>query len=102
MSRRRYLAQQIRHEETGELWSFEGVFREVLAEQRLVHTFHWWSDRGTDEGTSLVTIDFIPRGTGTEVVITHTQLRDAKHRKGTETGWEDVLSCVEGCLGQPS
>lgn len=90
--------QVIRHKETGEVWSFEGQFREVVPNAKLVHTFHWTNDRAADEGKSLVAIEFLSRGQETEVVITHTQLQTQKQRKGTQAGWLDILECVERCL----
>ena len=93
--------QQIRDKETGENWFFEGVIQEVIPNKRLVHTFHFRSDRGQDHGTSLVAIDFHERDGKTEVIITHTRL-PKEDRKGTETGWEDVLGCVEDCLAVSS
>ena len=90
--------QQIRDKETGEVWTFDGEFREVVPARRLVHTFHWVSDKGTDHGTSLVAIDFNDRGEETEVVITHTELRDQVVRDGTEMGWGKVLGTVAETL----
>lgn len=91
--------QQIRHNGSGEVWSFEGQFREVVPNVKLVHTFHWRSDAGKDDGVSLVRIEFVAHGEETEVVITHTELA-AAHRKGTTAGWEDVLRMVEQCVAQ--
>ena len=92
--------QEIRNKETGERWSFDGVYRELVPGRKLVHTFHWRSDRGVEDGPSLVSIEFVGRGPKTEVIITHTEL-DPATRKGTEDGWENVLTSVERCLSQP-
>jgi uncharacterized protein YndB with AHSA1/START domain len=86
--------QTIRNRELDEVWTFDGEFHEVVPGRRLVHTFHWRSDKGVDHGTSLVAIDFLAHADGTEVVITHTQLRDVEVRDGTERGWESVLADV--------
>lgn len=85
---------QIRDRNTGETFWFDGVFREVTSPHRIVHTFHWTSDRGHDESTSLVEIDLVRRGTQTEVVITHTQL-PAKLEAETREGWADCLREIE-------
>jgi len=90
--------QHIRDKKSGENWYFDGVFREVVPGRRLVHTFHFRSDRGADEGPSLVAIDFVPKGERTEVVITHSQLLPEK-KQGTEAGWNEVLEAVERCVG---
>jgi uncharacterized protein YndB with AHSA1/START domain len=86
--------QRVRDRDTGEVWTFRGEFRDVREPVRLVHTFHWTSDRGIDEGESLVEIDFVSAPGGTEVIITHSGLRSDKQRGGTVSGWDDVLDRV--------
>jgi uncharacterized protein YndB with AHSA1/START domain len=90
--------QHIRDQQTGENWFFDGVIQEVVPSAKFVHTFHWRSDRGTDHGPSLVSVEFVDRGASTEVVITHTRLSGAQEKKGTEAGWADVCDCVADCL----
>jgi uncharacterized protein YndB with AHSA1/START domain len=87
--------QQIRDRKTGEVWSFEGVFREVEPPTRLVHSFSWRSDRGAVHDESLVAIDFRERGPKTEVVITHTRLTGDDVVRGTEAGWIDICDLVD-------
>jgi uncharacterized protein YndB with AHSA1/START domain len=87
--------QQVRDKKTGELWSFEGDFLELVPDRRLAQTFHWVSDRGVDDGKSQVSVDFVDRGDKTEVVITHTDLPNEKEKKAAENGWEDVLDCID-------
>lgn len=88
---------EIRTRAGDETWSFEGHFREVVPDKRLVHTFFWRSGKGEVDGPSLVTIDFIAVAAGTEVVISHVGLNPAK-RQGTHDGWVDVSACVERTL----
>jgi uncharacterized protein YndB with AHSA1/START domain len=88
---------QVIRKANGEQWSFDGVFQEVEPLRRLVHTFHWRSNDGREDGPSLVAIEFFERAEGTEVVITHRRL-DAAKVDGTQTGWERVLEAVESCL----
>jgi uncharacterized protein YndB with AHSA1/START domain len=90
--------QEIRNRKTGERWSFDGGFQEVVPDRRLVHTFFWRSDKGVEEGPSLVAIDFLGQGEDrTEVVIAHSRLA-APSRDGTQSGWEDVLIQVEASV----
>lgn len=85
---------EIRNRDNGEGWTFDGVFEEVVPGRRLVHTFFWRSQRGIEEGPSLVAIDFISKGPETtEVVISHRRLA-ASSRDGTREGWEDILGLV--------
>ena len=86
--------QHIHHRTTGENWYFDGVFREVVPNKRLVHTFHFTSDRGYDEPPSVVTIEFTERGDNTDVVLTHTQLSDGKVQE-TNEGWAQIFPIIE-------
>ena len=86
--------QHIHDRTTGENWFFDGVFHEVVPNRKLVHTFHFTNDRGYDEPPSLVTIDFVERGAGTEVVLTHTQLAESKVKE-TNKGWEEIFGVME-------
>jgi uncharacterized protein YndB with AHSA1/START domain len=89
--------QHIHDRKTGENWFFDGVFHEVVPNTKLVHTFHFTNDRGYDEPPSLVTIEFTARGASTEVVLTHTQLSEAKVTE-TTTGWEQIFGVIQGLL----
>lgn len=86
--------QHIRHRKSGENWFFDGVFQDVVPGRRIVHTFHFVSDRGHDEPASLVTIEFTARGDATEVLLTHTQLTPEKKGE-TDAGWKDIFALLE-------
>ena len=86
--------QHIRDRNTGENWYFDGVFHEVVTNEKLVHTFHFRNDRGYNEPPSLVTIEFIDRGESTDVVLTHTQLSESKVKE-TEKGWSAIFEVME-------
>ena len=86
--------QHIHDRTTGENWYFDGVFQEVVPNRKLVHTFHFTSDRGYDEPPSLVTIEFTERGDSTDIVLTHTQLADAKVKE-TNAGWTQIFGVIE-------
>jgi uncharacterized protein YndB with AHSA1/START domain len=86
--------QHIRDRDTGENWYFDGIFQEVVPNKKLVHTFHFRSDRGHDEPPSLVTIEFTERGDQTDVVLTHTQLLESKVKE-TRKGWEEIFEKME-------
>ena len=90
--------QHIHDRTTGENWYFDGVFEEVVPNRKLVHTFHFTNDRGYDEPPSLVTIEFTERGETTDVVLTHTQLSDAKVKE-TNDGWGQIFEVLERMVG---
>lgn len=89
--------QHVHDRTTGENWYFDGVFQEVVPNRKLVHTFHFTSDRGYDEPPSLVTIEFTERGDSTDIVLTHTQLAEAKVKE-TNAGWTQIFGVIEGLM----
>lgn len=85
-----------------EIWGL-GVFREVVAPQRLVYVdsfadaaghvvppshYGMSAEHPTD---SLVTVTFTAEGTGTQVVIRHAIATAVQERAGTEQGWGEML-----------
>jgi uncharacterized protein YndB with AHSA1/START domain len=89
--------QHVRNKETGENWGFDGVFQEIDPGRKLVHTFHWHSEHGVEEGPTRVAIELTPAGKRTDVTITHSGLPAEKCRS-TEASWEDILNCITECL----
>lgn len=68
----------------------KGVYRLIDRPRRLVFT---WHSPATDQRETLVTVDFLPMGAKTEVVVTHEQLpEDARpaHSKGWSSGLEHL------------
>lgn len=64
-----------------------GVYQTIDAPRRLVFT---WNSPHAGQNDSLVTVDFLPDGKATEVVITHERLPEAA-RAGHTGGWTDIL-----------
>jgi len=65
-----------------------GVYRVIDRPRRLVFT---WISNGTEGGETLVTVDFLPAGQGTEVVVTHAQLPAGAH-ESHDKGWTSGLA----------
>ncbi len=90
----------------GELFTAVGVFKEVKAPERLVYTWDWEKDGsgaefGEVEGKpSLMTVEFLKRGEGTELVLTHSRFASVQsrdnHAKGWSRGVESFAKFVEG------
>jgi uncharacterized protein YndB with AHSA1/START domain len=72
--------------------TIEGEFREVHPPTKLVYT---WRVMPTDEGSSLVTVRFVPRGDATEVVVQHEQIATEAIRGSHEKGW---IGCLDGLV----
>jgi uncharacterized protein YndB with AHSA1/START domain len=65
-----------------------GVYQVIDRPHRLVFT---WRSHATEGASSLVTVDFLPQGDRTEVVLTHEQLPESEresHIKGWTSGIE--------------
>lgn len=80
----------------GAVHTVRGEYREIVPGRKLAYTWRWetWRESHAD---SLVTVEFKAQGTGTLVVITHTELPDdnavAQHTQGW-TGSLDKLVAV--------
>jgi uncharacterized protein YndB with AHSA1/START domain len=75
-----------------EYYEVGGVYREVVANQRLVFSWAWHS---TPERESLVTVSLQPDGDGTLLTLLHQQLFDQTARDGHERGWIGALDKLE-------
>ena len=76
----------------GEEHDVGGVYREVVADEKLVFTWAW---KSTPERESLVTLLFKPDGDGTLLTLTHEQFADEDSRNGHEQGWNSSLDKLE-------
>jgi uncharacterized protein YndB with AHSA1/START domain len=78
----------------------KGVYRKIDRPNRLVFT---WASPGTELRDTLVTVDFVPAGKRTEVIVTHEQLPESA-RPSHSNGWTSGLqhldeACQQGLLG---
>ena len=74
----------------------QGVYKEVVANRKLVFTWTW--PRTTPERESLVTILFKPDGGGTELDFVHSQHFDEAVRDGHQRGWSEAFVKLERFL----
>ena len=65
-----------------------GVYKELSPGRRLVFTWGW---DGSQEATTLVTIELRKNGAGTELTLTHTKFADEAARDMHSQGW---IGCV--------
>src|SRR5260370_589431 len=83
----------------GEFFTAVGVFKEVKAPERLVYTWDWEKDGSGAEfdevegKPSLVTVEFLKRGEGTELVLTHSRFATAGSRDSHARGWGTLVEC---------
>lgn len=76
----------------GEDHDVSGVYREVVANEKLVFTWAW---KGTPERQSLVTVLLKPDGDGTLLTLIHEQFFDDAARDGHQKGWSGSLDKLE-------
>ncbi len=79
----------------GEKNAVSGVYREVVANEKLVFTWAWDAAPGDQAYESLVTVQFKPDAGGTLLTLTHEQLFDEDSRDGHEKGWNGALDKLE-------
>jgi uncharacterized protein YndB with AHSA1/START domain len=76
----------------GEEHDVGGVYREVIANEKIVFTWAW---KSTPERESLVTVLLKPDGDGTILTLTHEQFFDGEARDRHEGGWNGALDKME-------
>ena len=79
----------------GEDHDVSGVYREVVADVKLVFTWAWKGAPPDEPHESLVTVLFKPDGDGTMLTLTHEKLFDEASRQGHEHGWIGALDKLE-------
>lgn len=84
----------LRSRETGkELWH-RGVFREVVAPERLVFTFAW-EEAGERGLETLVTIAFADEGGKTRMTFRHGPFQSVAERDGHRGGWTSAFDRLD-------
>jgi uncharacterized protein YndB with AHSA1/START domain len=79
------------------------TFREIRPPEKLVFTWAWekFSPSGqkiNEQDETLVTVEFQPRGTFTEVLLTHEGLTNAEARADHNKGWNGCFDSLEKAL----
>jgi uncharacterized protein YndB with AHSA1/START domain len=72
-----------------------GEYRELNRPTRLVFTWRW---EGAPVADTLVTVEFHPSGSGTEVVLTHARFATEKDRDDHLKGWTGCLDHLNTVL----
>ena len=80
----------------GEEHDVSGIYREVVASEKLVFTWAW---KSTPERESLVTLTFKNDGDGTLMTLLHEQFFDADARDRHNQGWTGAMDKLAAYLG---
>lgn len=73
-----------------------GEYTEVVRPRRLAFTWCW--PRSTPERVSLVTIEFMPSGAGTELLFRHDRFYDQAAADNHRRGWTIALASLDQYL----
>jgi uncharacterized protein YndB with AHSA1/START domain len=76
----------------GILRTKRGVYREVVAPERLAFTYAWEDADGNPGHEMLVTLTLEPQGPHTLLTLRHTGFEDVPERDSHHSGW---TSCIE-------
>jgi uncharacterized protein YndB with AHSA1/START domain len=79
----------------GERHDVAGVYKEVVANEKLVFSWVW---RTMPERESQVTLTFRPDGDGTVLILTHEQFFDEPARDRHHEGWSGCFDRLERYL----
>ncbi len=82
-----------------ELWQ-GGVYREVVANERLVFTFAWDQEDGRPGPQTLVTITFADHGRKTLLTFRQSVFDTQANRDGHRGGWTSAFDRLEEFLAQ--
>jgi uncharacterized protein YndB with AHSA1/START domain len=81
--------------QSGEEFDIGGEFREVIANKKLVYT---WHGTLTPQHDTLVTVTFAADGAGTLLTLTHEQFPDDAARDSHNGGWSGAIDKLEHYL----
>jgi uncharacterized protein YndB with AHSA1/START domain len=82
----------------GELYIAKGTYREVSPPHKLVCTWTWEEDEPALEHETLLTLEFAPHASGTELVLTHERFRNEESLRGHQDGWTGTLANLASVL----
>jgi uncharacterized protein YndB with AHSA1/START domain len=80
---------------SGEPYVAYGVYRDVQPVKRLSMTWQWEEENPQDEHESLLTLEFNPHGSGTELILTHEKLASVESRASHAHGWNSMLEKMD-------
>jgi uncharacterized protein YndB with AHSA1/START domain len=84
----------------GEVYIVSGTFSAVRPPEHLAFSFRWAEDDPALERDTFVSIDFIGRGTRTEMTFVQTHFRDDESRDNHRSGWTASLDNLAALLAK--
>lgn len=83
------------HHVGGNVHTVIGTYQLIDPPKKLAFTWNW---EGSPAPDTFVTIDFIPHGNSTEVIVTHEKFLDTESRDKHNQGWTGGLNRLERYL----
>ncbi|HUR86184.1 MAG TPA: SRPBCC domain-containing protein [Solirubrobacteraceae bacterium] len=81
----------------GPVYAVTGEYREVDRPRRLVYTWTWLGEGALHpDNVSVVTVDFVPDGDRTTVVLEHAGLASEQSRSRHDAGWAGAFDNLAG------
>lgn len=80
----------------GTMHRVSGVYREIVAPERLVFTWRWAHE--PPEAETMVTVEFHAHGANTDVVLTHEGFASAASQAGHEAGWNSIFEKLDAAM----
>ena len=75
-----------------------GVFREVVAPERLAFTWAWEDEEGKPKHETVIQVDFTEQGGKTRLRMQQGRFELENSRDQHGTGWNSALDCLEDYL----
>lgn len=82
----------------GEDYRLQGVYREIVPNERLVFTHAWLDAAGNSGPETLITVTFTDEGQKTRMDFTQTGFESLSSRNGHEDGWRESFQKFEALL----
>jgi uncharacterized protein YndB with AHSA1/START domain len=87
----------VMHTPDGEM-VVRGTYDEIRRPDRIGFSWAWDEDDAALAHTSHVTLEFLAKDGGTELVLTHERLRDAKSRDSHAHGWSSIIENLDAVV----
>lgn len=92
-------AYRIKYETPQGVWYVGGIYKEIVKNERIVCTWTWEEDDPSDVHESLLALEFHSLASKqTELVLTHTKLRNEESRDGHANGWSKIVETLANML----
>jgi uncharacterized protein YndB with AHSA1/START domain len=79
----------------GAEYRMQGVYREIVAPERIVFTFAWEDDAGSPKAWTVVTVTFEERDRGTLLTFRQEPFETVEERDSHQSGWAECLDRLQ-------